>query len=283
MATQAQPTGGRTSVDRPDISYSIVAGLYGGVLLVPLVALVLARVVTEAAVLYVCSLVVVACLIVSVGWAVSRIRGLAVELGRRDAAWLLGVLPFGWAGGLFGATSLGLSLPAIAVPLAILGTGGGALFGIMLVSMSRTRHADAALERATRSAEWEARYPKRWRHVALVVALGLVALGVVQFVARSLLGLDTGWGFYYLFYFWVPLVVPANPRTFRVTTAGLVVERPLQRGFQPWSGFTGYELTDDALVIRSAAWWRPAARCDTADIEDIDSVVAALDECLPRR
>jgi hypothetical protein len=246
------------------------------------VVLVLARVVTDAAVLYSSSLVVVACLTVSVGWTVSRIRGLAVELGRRDAAWLLGVLPFGWAGGLFGATSLGLSLPSIAVPLAILGTGGGAFFAVVLVSMSRTRHADAALEEMTRSVEWEARYPRRWRQIALVVALGLLAVGVVQFAARSLLGWDTGWGFYYLLYFWIPLVVPANPRTFGVTTAGLVVERPLQRQFRPWSAFTGYELTDDALVIRSAAWWRPAHRCDTADIDHVDAVVAALDECLPR-
>jgi hypothetical protein len=149
--------------------------------------------------------------------------------------------------------------------------------------MSRTRYADAALEETTQSVEWEARYPRRWRQLALVVGLGLLTVGVVQFAARALLGWDTGWGFYYLLYFWIPLVVPANPRTFGVTTAGLVVERPLQRQFRPWSAFTGYELTDDALVIRSAAWWRPAHRCDTADIEDRDSAVAALDECLSRR
>jgi hypothetical protein len=283
MATRYPALSGGSGADRPDISYSIVVGLYGAVLLAPAMILVLARVVTDAAVLYVCSLVVVACLTVTVGWAVSRIRGLAVALGRRDTAWLLGVLPLAWAGGLFGATSLGLSLPAVAVPLAILGAGGGALFGAVLVSMSRTRHADAALEETTQSAEWEARYPRRWRQVALVVAIGLLAVGVGQFVARSLLGLDTGWGFYYLLYFWVPLVIPANPRTFRVTTAGLVVERPLQRQFRPWSAFTEYELTDDVLVIRSAAWWRPAHRCDTADIEHVDSAVAALDERLPRR
>ena len=116
--------------------------------------LVLARVITDAAVLYASTVVVITCLSVSVGWTVSRIPGLAVELGRRDAAWFLGVLPFGWAGGLFGATSLDRSLPAIAVPLAILGTGGGALFGIVLVSMSRTRRADAALEETTQSTEW---------------------------------------------------------------------------------------------------------------------------------
>lgn len=162
MSTPVQTSGSRTSVDRPDIPYSTVAGLYAASLLVPVVVLVLARGVTDAAVLYICSLVVVGCLTVSVGWSVSRIRGLAVKLGRRDAAWLLGVLPFGWAGGLFGVTILVFSLPAIAVPLAILGTGGGALFGIVLISMSRTRHADATLEETTQSAEWEARYPRRW-------------------------------------------------------------------------------------------------------------------------
>jgi hypothetical protein len=57
----------------------------------------------------------------------------------------------------------------------------------------------------------------------------------------------------------------------------------MQRLFRPWSAFTDYELTADALVIRPAAWWRSAHRCDREDIEDVDTGVAAVDEWLPRR
>ena len=81
----------------------------------------------------------------------------------------------------------------------------------------------------------------------------------------------------------IPLMNLLNPRTFRVTDAGLVIEHPLQRLFRPWSAFTGYEITDDALVIRSAACWRPAHRCDREDIEGFDTAVSALDEHLARR
>lgn len=75
----------------------------------------------------------------------------------------------------------------------------------------------------------------------------------------------------------------ANPQTFRVTDAGLVVERPLQRRLRPWSAFAGYTLTDDALVVHLTAWWRPDHRCDRADIEDVDAVVTALDDAVGAR
>lgn len=69
-----------------------------------------------------------------------------------------------------------------------------------------------------------------------------------------------------------------NPRTFRVTDAGLVVEYPLQRQSRPWSVYMSYELSDRALVIRSAAWWRSSHRCDRDDIADVEAVRFALNE-----
>lgn len=74
-----------------------------------------------------------------------------------------------------------------------------------------------------------------------------------------------------------------NPWTFRVTDAGFVIEHPLQRQFRPWSAYIDYELTDDALIVRSSASWRPTHRCDRGDIVDIDSAVSTLDENLPSR
>jgi len=77
-----------------------------------------------------------------------------------------------------------------------------------------------------------------------------------------------------------PAAGAANSRTFRVTDAGLVVERPLQRRFRPWAAISGYTLTDDALVVQQSAWWRLSHRCDRADIDDVDAVVTALDDAI---
>jgi len=280
MTTHAGIEVGRTSAERPDAPYSFVAGLYTATLLIPAVVLLLSRVLDGTAVLYAGSLAATTCLTTLAGWTVSRMPGLAVELGRRDAVWTLAVLPFGWLGGLFGATVFGVDPAALVILLAILGSGGGVLLGIVLVAMSRTRHADATLEGATQSAEWEARWPRRWRRTAVVLAVGAVTLGLADLLVGVWSGGETGWGSYYLFYFWVPLIALTTPRTFRVTSAGLVVEYPLQRQVRPWSAYAGYEVTEEALVIRSTSWWRPAHRCDRTDVEDVDSVVSALSACL---
>lgn len=79
---------------------------------------------------------------------------------------------------------------------------------------------------------------------------------------------------------WAPTAGAANPRTFRVTDAGLVVERPLQRRFRPWAAISGYTLTDDVLVVQQSAWWRLSYRCGQANIYDVDAVVAALDDAI---
>jgi len=283
MATHAGATIRQPNSQRPDHEYALVAGLYVAALVVPALVIGLSRVVGDAAVLYVGFLVAVAGVTAVAGWAISKIPGFAVRLGRHDAVWLLVALPFGWFVGVFGAEALHIDSPDVAVPLAVISTAGGMLLGIILAAMSRTRHADAFLEEATEFGEWEARWPRQWRRVAGGVMICAFTASTVGFIAVFGFGLGWGWRLYYALFIAIPLMNLLNPRTFRVTGAGLVVEHPLQRQVRPWSAFTGYELTADALVIRPAAWWRPAHRCDRADIEDVDAAVTVVDEWLPKR
>jgi hypothetical protein len=283
MATGVRGTVRRSGVGRPDSEYALVAGLYVAALIVPAAVAALARAVTDTAGLYVGFLGVVAGVVGLVGWAVLRTPGLAVGLGRHDAAWLLVALPFGWLIGVFWADSIGVELPRILVPLAVIATGGGMLCGLVLVAMSRTRHADAAVAGTVETVEWEARWPRRWRRVARGAVVASFALVGVGLVAIFVFDHEWGWGAYYFLLVGAPLTNLLNPRAFRATDAGLVVEHPLHRRFRPWSAFESYELTADALVVRPAARWRPSHRCARADIDDPDAVVAALDESLPRR
>lgn len=278
MAAPPRSIPGQPDADRPDGEYAFVAGLYVAALVAPALVLAVSRVVADAAVLYISLLVAVTGVTALAGWAVSRTPGLAVSLGRHDAVWVLVVLPFSWFGGVFGAAALGIGPPGIAAPFAVIGTAGGMLLGIVLVGMSRTRHANAALEDAVELVEWEARWPRRWRRVAGGVSIAAVAASTLGILAAVVFAAEWGWRLYYLLFVGVVLMNVLNPRTFRATDAGLVVEQPLQRQFRPWSAYTRYELSDEALVIRSAAWWRPSHRCDRDDIADVDTVRAALDE-----
>lgn len=282
MATHSGAVPGRENADRPDGQYAFVAGLYVAALLAPAAVLALSRVVGDAAVLYVGFLAAVTALTAAAGWAVSRTRGLAVGLGRRDAVWFLAVLPFAWFGGVFGAAAAGLEPPGVAAPLAVVGTAGGLLLGLLLVAMSRTRHADAVLADAPERAAWEARWPRQWRRGATAVTVVAFAASAAGFVATVAFGVDRAWMLYYLLFVAIPLTSATNPRTFRVTDAGLVIEHPFQRQLRPWTAFATYDVTDDALLVRPAAWWRPAHRSAREDVDDLDAVVAALDEALPR-
>ena len=283
MATHTEAALRQPEAERPDLEYAFVAGLYVACLVVPALVIALSRVFADAAILYVGFLVAVTGVTAVAGWVISKIPGFATRLGRHDVVWVLVALPFGWFVGVFGADALHIDPPAIAIPLAVIATAGGMLLGIILVAMSRTRHADAILEGATEFAEWEARWPRRWRRVAGGVMICAFTASTVGFVAVFGFGIEWGWRLYYALFIAIPLMNLLNPRTFRVTGAGLVVEYPLQRQFRPWSAFSSYELTADTLVIRPAAWWRPAHRCDRADIEDADARVAAVDEWLPKR
>lgn len=283
MATHARATLGQSNAERPDGQYAFVAGLYVATVIAPALVLALSRVVADAAVLYIGLLVAVATVTAVAGWAVSRTPGLAVSLGRRDAVWLLVALPFAWFGGVFGAAAVGIEPPDLAAPLAVIGTAGGMLLGLLLVAMSRTRHANAALVDAVELAAWEARWPRRWRRVAGGITIVAFTASTIGILSAFMFNSEWGWRLYYLMFVGAVLMNVLNPRTFRVTDAGLEIEHPHQRQFRPWADYKSYELTDDVLVIRPAAWWRPTHWCDQADIEDIDAAATALNDTFNRR
>ncbi|WP_318568300.1 hypothetical protein [Salinigranum marinum] len=278
--TRPEAVSGSPTVARPDPQYAFVGGLYLAALLTPAAILVASIVVQNAAALYVGFLGVWAAVTVLAGWGISRTRGFAVRLGRSDASWLFVVVPFVVFGGAFVTLGFGERVPRTVVPLAMVTMITGVLFGLPFVVMSRTRHADDASAGATEFARWEARWPPRWRRLAvgamlLGLASALVAV-VAQVVSRA------GWAdsAYLIAFLWTPLASAATPRTFRVTDAGVVVERPLHRRLLPWDAFEGYSVTDDALVLVPTAWWRPKLRSDRADVEGLDAVVSALDGTL---
>ena len=282
MATHTGTVLGQSNAEYPDPSYAVAAGLYVATLLAPLIVLILSLALSDAAVLYLSFLGAVAGIAVVAGWSVSRIRGLAVSLGGDATVWLLAVLPFMWSVGVFGSSAIGREVPDIAGPLAVVGTGGGCLLGLVLITLSRSRYAMAVLADAEEFAHWEAHWPRRWRYLSLggmVVAMVAGAIGIiVQFVS----GVDWAGSLYYLIFVWTPLAGAANPRTFRVTAAGLAIERSPLKRLQPWSAFKGYTLTPDALIIQTTAWWRPAYRSDREDIDEdeLNAVVASLNKML---
>lgn len=284
MAAPSRSAFGPSDGARTDREYSIVAGLYMATFGAPLSVLALSRIVTDAALLYTGFIVAVTAATALAGWFVSRIPGLAVTLGRRDSIWVLVVLPFSWFVSAFGANAMGVDLPTIVFPLAVIGTAGGMLLGIILVAMSRTRHANAALGNAVELVEWEARWPGRLRRAAGAIAIVSFTLSIFGLFAALVFDSEWGWRLYYLLFVGVLLMNVLNSRTFRVTDGGLVVEYPLQRHFRPWSAYSNFEVSDGSLVIRSAAWWRPNHRCDREDITNVDAIRSALNEVpLPER
>jgi hypothetical protein len=263
-----------------DAQYALVGGLYAASVLTPVAVLGVSTWISDAALLYVGFLAVWVAFTTLFGWLVSRTEGVAVRIGRRDAAWVLAAVPFVVFIGAFVGLAVGTPMPPVAVPLAMITMITGFLFGFPLVVMSQNRHADFAVRDATEFARWEARWPLRWRRLAVGSMVVGIASAVVAVVAQLGLGADWATPFYLLAFLWTPLAQATTPRTVRVTDAGLVVERPLIRRFRPWEAFEAVSLSDDALVVHPTAWWRPSLRFDRDDIEDVDAAVTALERGL---
>ncbi|CQH49939.1 uncharacterized protein HHUB_1576 [Halobacterium hubeiense] len=273
-----EPTG---ESEHPDTTYAFVVGLYAGVVGGPAAVLAVSPWLRGAGALYVALLVAVTGLATAVGWAAARAPGLGVRLGGRTAVWLFAVAPFAWVAGVAGAEAVGVEVPSVAAVFAMLATAGGGLLGLAVVAMSHTRYADWTTRDAVELAAWEARWPKRWRQAAIAVVLVSFVAGAGGVGAEALFGVEDAGTAYLLALFAVPLAsLTTAPRTLRATDAGLVVERPHQRRFRPWSAFSGYDATADALVLRSAAWWRVDVRCDRGDVGDVEAATAALDDAL---
>lgn len=283
MATGSAAESDPSSVSSVDPEYAFVGGLYLAALLTPVTTLLVSTVVSSAALLYIGFLAIWVASTIVGGWTIAQVDDLALRIGEKDRYWLLAVIPFIAFVGTFVSLALGDWLPRAAVPLAMITMITGVLFGFPFVLMSQNRHATAVLGDATEYVQWEARWPSRWRRFstgALILSMVSVTVAVVAQFA-----FDADWGtYFYLFAFlWTPLASTSNPRTFRVTDAGLVVERPLHRRLLPRDALGGYSLTDDALVLIPTAWWRPKMRSDPDDVEDLDAVVSALEEAFSRR
>jgi hypothetical protein len=269
--------------ERPDTIYAFVAGLYVAVLLTPIAIVGVSTASMDGGILYI-SYLIVATLYTVVAWRlISQTSGLAVRLGRHDTIWLLVAIPFVPLICLFIASMVGITPPSIAVLLAMVTAIGGMIISLPLVTMSRNRYTAAALADTTEIREWEARWPQRWRRISYGAMIVAIVGGTAGIVAQIVFGIDWAGNLYLLLLFWTPLAGAANPRTFRITDAGLVVERPLQHRFRPWTAIKDYTLTDKTLVIHSKGRWRPNIRCDRDDIEDIDAIIAALDAVLADR
>lgn len=283
MATRTESRGGLSNGERPDTLYAFVAGLYVAILLTPITILGISTVSADGATLYVSFLVSITLLGIIAGWLISHTAGLAVRLGRHDMIWLLVTIPFVPFVGIFAASGIGISPPGIAVVLAMVTMIGGMFTGLPLVTMSRNRYTTAALAGTTEITEWEGRWPQRWRWIAIGAMIIAILGSVAGIIAQLVFNVDWGGYLYAVMVLWSPLAGVTNPRTFRVTDAGLVVERPMLHRFRPWTVFTGYSLNDEALVIYREGWWRQNLRCDRDDIDDIDAVTAALDTVMPDR
>jgi len=277
MAARSESGVHRLHEGRTDIEYALAAGLYIAFFLSSVVGLGLSVLDPSAAGSYLGFLCILAFLAAVVGKSTTRNPELAVVIGRRDASWLLAVLPAGWPLGAFGFIAIGVEPPGVVVALSVLTAGVGGLLGVLLVAMSRTRYAAAVLAGVDEHAQWEARWPRRWRRAAISVIVVSSGIGVFGVVADVVLGVEWGSNLF-PFVFAISLFSGVfNPRTVRVTDAGLVVEYPVARHCRPWSAVEKYRLTDGALVVRWNGWWRPALRCDRADIENVETAVGALD------
>jgi len=210
MATRTGTAVDLPTAEPPDAPYAIVAGLYVAALLAPAVVLALSAFVTDAGLLYISVLATGTVLTVLAGWGVSRTAGIAVSLGRHTATRLLAVLPFAWGGGIVALTAIWGNPPGIAVLLATLGAIGGMFLGLILTGMSRNRYAAAVLTDAEEIAQWEARWPRRWRRVAVGGAVVTSIASLAGLVAQFAFDVDWAGSFYAIWVVWAPAAGAAN-------------------------------------------------------------------------
>lgn len=270
---------------RPDPIYALVVGLYGCALLAPLGIVVLTTAIGNAALLMLGGFATVTLVTAVVGSAAARTPGLAVVIGRHRFAWLLAVVPIALFALLIGGAEASIAPWSVdsVVGWSLLGMISGLFFGLLLTGMSRTRHANARLSDATDLAQWDAWFPQRRRRVvSAILVVGFLCIPAV-IAAEEFLGYE--WIFDLgRVAFTLALATSIGKfygRTIRASDAGITVEYGVFRRFRPWSAFESYTLTDDALVVHATPWWRPAIRCDTDRIDEIDLVTDALGSHLP--
>ena len=273
------------SPERPDTFFAFVAGLYAAALLSPAAVIALGLWVTgDAGVLYIGLLLAVTVIVGLTSWGVSRWRGLPERLGATRLAWGLALLPASVMLGhfVFVAHVNSAGADAGAVAGFLLGLPG-MVVGIGLVRMARNRYTAALVDEDAVACEWKAGWPEPQRQRMQYVSIAgmLVLVGAMA--------VDALWNVEWLFtvaqFLFAPAIVVGNlgqQRTYRVTPAGLERRYPASRYVYGWDAFESYAVTDETIVVRWRAWWRPTIWCARADVDDVDAVLDALAAHLER-
>lgn len=269
--------------DRPDDFFAVVAGLTLASLLAPLATVLVARALADLALTYIFLLATGVLVTTAGALAVRRVRGLPERLGRSRGHRVLGLI----GPALVGVVALGLyfagALSGAEGVLALVAGGGSAVGGGLLGLMSRSRYAKAVVAQSEQYAKWRAGWSERRKRPLKFLAgagvIGGIGAFVVALVVHSDLLRLAG-------QFAIPLGAVgysmAQPRTYTATAAGLETQLPAVRKFDEWDRFEGYVLADDAVVIHQRAPWRFPIICARDELDDEESVLAALDGALPR-
>lgn len=262
----------------PDWFFAFLGGLYAAALLAPPVAAGASLAGASLAGGYLALLGTATALTALGTLAVRRVPAAGVRLGAHTSAWAL-LAPAGYVVAVVAAATA--DAPAALLSASALGAVGTAAVGLGLSVAAGNRHARAVLDASSERAAWTAGLPRRLERRLHLVGGALGGVAVAAFAAGVWFGrpaLRLGGQFA------LPVAVVSftatQERTFRATPAALVVERPVQRRAIPWSRFDGYDLTDDALVLRAARPWRLDRWCDRAAIEDEERTLATLEDLL---
>ncbi len=273
------------AADRPDTLYALVVGIYVTLLVTPALVGVPATA-AGPGVVYVGYVTAATATVVAVTWLVRRSKGLPERIG---GSWL----QFGFA--VLAVPVAGLYLFVLAsdgaVPfhdsvafVGMIGSAGAVGLGLILGSMSRTRYTAAVVDEAGVEAEWTAGWPDRHRRLVVVSGVLLMAVSVLSLLGQFVWDADWLWLPYSASLVGgVTLINVGADRTYRVTRAGLERSNQASRSIYGWDAFDGFEVTDETIVVRWRAVWRPAIRCARDQIDDPDGVTAALDAHLDRR
>lgn len=273
------------SPEPPDTAFSLVAGLYVALLLSP--AVVFATAVAMplgAAGLYVGLLTALSVVTVAGTAAVGRIDGVAERLGASRFVRVPGVVAVLCAAGYgVAAVEIEPSSGGVALGAGFVLSGLAIVVGLILVAMSRTRYAKAVVEGDSVRTEWGAGWPQPLRTRLQAGGLicyvgGMALLWGGEFVGLGHLSAIGGPAFVV----GGALSGLGQPRTYRLSPVGIERNNHVHRRLYGWDAFASFTVTDDAVVLRRAGWWRPAFRCWREELDDEDELIAALDESLAR-
>ncbi|MFB6188839.1 MAG: hypothetical protein ABEI57_03060 [Halapricum sp.] len=269
----------------PDISFAAAVGLYVAALVAPaIVGLIDGVSDPGTAVLYMSFLAVSAVLVVGVGVAVGRVRGLAERLGSSRLSWgvpfLAALVGLGYGYVAFSTELISTAITFVGFATSLIAV----LLGLLIQALAHSRYTAAILHDVSVTAEWHAGWPARDRWLTGIAGIALMLFGLVGFIADLLPGGIVVQLLGMIAYIVGTAIVGAGrPWTYRVTPEGLERALPVYRTLTPWEKLAGYETGERTLRLYWRSWWRPAIRCDLQAIDDPEAVFDALDDHLVRQ